>query len=96
MAKDKFPITDEDREQAAAASERAAAKAKADAEARELRLNEALTNKPAREKKPFRVSHEDKSAVILADNENDARAIFNDGNQKWPSPRMVKVEAVAA
>lgn len=40
----------------------------------------------------FRVTHGDFSQEIHADDENEARALFNDFRKVWPSPREVAVE----
>jgi hypothetical protein len=40
----------------------------------------------------FRVTHEGFAQEIHADDENEARALFNDLRKVWPSPREVSVE----
>jgi hypothetical protein len=42
---------------------------------------------PARQLKRYRVTLNEHSLVVEAENENDARAIFNDTRKEWPSPR---------
>lgn len=46
-------------------------------------------NKPARPKRKFLVGQE--KTPVMADNELEARAIYNDAQGKWPSPKLVPV-----
>lgn len=40
----------------------------------------------------FAMQHDDVSQEIVASNETDARAKFNDAMKRWPSPKTVKCE----
>jgi hypothetical protein len=44
--------------------------------------------------KLFDVVYQDHKARIKANDENEARAIFNDQIKKWPSPKAVTVTEV--
>ena len=37
----------------------------------------------------WRLTHEGETALVAAESESDARAVWNDHRQKWPSPKDV-------
>ena len=55
-------------------------------------VSEAVAEVSAETSPLFRVTHDGFSQEIHADDENEARALFNDLRKVWPSPREVSVE----